>query len=171
MLQVFSTEDAIDVMSWQHWWDVLTVQDPMILPTLLWTGLISTALALYLETVALKVVSASELTILMTSISIFGSAFAFVTMGETMDTMGLVGGALIVGSWLVSAMGGGSNKATAAAATKVATFSTKTTTTTLELTQPSDMNACTLILSVYWMMMTTTTSWCIHGRLIQWSFR
>ena len=137
--------------------------------TLLWTGLISTALALYLETVALKVVSAYELTILMTSISIFGSAFAFVTMGETMDTMGLVGGALIVGSCLVLATGGGSNTATAAAATKVATLSTKTTTTTLELTQPSDMNACTTILSVYWMMM--PTSWCIHRRLIQWSFR
>ena len=51
--------------------------DPFILGALVWTGLVSTALALYLETVALKVVSATELTLLMTTTSLWGASFAY----------------------------------------------------------------------------------------------
>jgi len=70
--------------------------DSFIVQGLLWTGLVSTALALYLETVALKVVSATELTILMTSVSLWGSAFAYVTMGETISPIGMAGGLMIM---------------------------------------------------------------------------
>ena len=70
--------------------------DPFIVGALLWTGLISTALALYLETVALKVVSATELTLLMTTISLWGAAFAYVTMGEVLTWEAMIGGTLIL---------------------------------------------------------------------------
>jgi drug/metabolite transporter (DMT)-like permease len=71
--------------------------DPFILGALMWTGLISTALALYLETVALKVVSATELTLLMTTTSLWGASFAYVTIGETLSPTGFMGGLMILG--------------------------------------------------------------------------
>lgn len=77
-----------------------------ILGALAWTALVSTALALYLETVALKAVSAAELTILMTSVSLFGSAFAYMTMGEIMSPIGMAGGLLILGGCVLSSLGG-----------------------------------------------------------------
>ena len=70
--------------------------DPFIVGALLWTGLISTALALYLETVALKVVSARELTLLMTTISLWGALFGFLALGEVLTASGMLGGALIL---------------------------------------------------------------------------
>ena len=80
--------------------------DPFTVGALAWTALISTALALYLETVALKAVSAAELTVLMTSVSIFGSAFAYVTMGETMSPIGMAGGLMILAGCVFSSLGG-----------------------------------------------------------------
>ncbi|CAB9501638.1 EamA-like transporter family [Seminavis robusta] len=77
--------------------------------SLVWTALISTALALYLETVALKTLSASEMTVLMTSVSLFGSAFAYLTMGETMSRIGMLGGLLILVGCISSSLGGGSS--------------------------------------------------------------
>ena len=79
---------------------------PSLTLALLWTGLVSTALALYFETVALKAISATELTILMTSVSLWGSAFAYVTMGETLSPTGMAGGALLLGGCLVSSLMG-----------------------------------------------------------------
>jgi drug/metabolite transporter (DMT)-like permease len=75
--------------------------DPFILFALMWTGLISTALALYLETVALKVVSASELTLLMTTTSLWGASFAYVTIGETLSPIGFFGGIMILGGCIL----------------------------------------------------------------------
>ena len=88
-------DDVSTVVNW--------MTDPFVLQALLWTGLISTALALYLETVALKVVSATELTVLMTSVSVWGSAFAFFAMGEVLPPIGMAGGALILSSCILSA--------------------------------------------------------------------
>uniref|UniRef100_A0A7S3L6W3 EamA domain-containing protein n=1 Tax=Amphora coffeiformis TaxID=265554 RepID=A0A7S3L6W3_9STRA len=79
---------------------------PMLTASLLWTGLGSTAFALYLETVALKAITATELTILMTSVSLWGSAFAYVTMGETLTPIGMAGGAMLLGGCLVSSLMG-----------------------------------------------------------------
>ena len=86
---------------WGTW-----LSDPAILGALLWTGLVSTALALYLETVALKVMSASELTLIMTSVSLWGAAFAYFTLGETLSHVGMVGGALIVAGCAYGSIGG-----------------------------------------------------------------
>lgn len=91
----------------QHWWT-----NEFIVKTLLWTGLISTALAMYLETVALKVVSASELTVIMTSISLWGSAFAYLSMGEVLAPVGMLGGLLILSGCVLTSTQESPNKDT-----------------------------------------------------------
>lgn len=70
--------------------------DPSTAFAILWTGLISTSLALYLETSALTVLPASEVTILMTTISLWGSAFAYLLFGEVLGISGWMGGFLIL---------------------------------------------------------------------------
>jgi drug/metabolite transporter (DMT)-like permease len=84
--------------------------DPFILGTLAWTGLICTALALYLETVALKVVSAQELTLLMTTISLWGASFAYIGIGEVMSPAGMVGGLLIMAGCVLGNITPGKSK-------------------------------------------------------------
>lgn len=79
---------------------------PMITASLLWTGLGGCAGAMYLETIALKAISATELTILLTSVSLFGAAFAYITMGETMTPTGMAGGALLLAGCLISSLMG-----------------------------------------------------------------
>eukprot|EP00978_Attheya_sp_CCMP212_P047160 scaffold421244_cov58-Attheya_sp.AAC.5 len=86
---------ATEAISW--------ATDPLIVGGILWTGLVSTAMALYLETIALQAVSAAELTIIMASTSIWGSAFAFLTMGELPPPAGIGGGILILIGCLLSA--------------------------------------------------------------------
>jgi drug/metabolite transporter (DMT)-like permease len=88
-------------------WDQIArwLGDPFIASAVAWTGLISTALALWLETVALSVVSAAELTILMTSISLWGSLFAYLTIGEVMSSFGMLGGALILSGCVLTSLG------------------------------------------------------------------
>jgi len=97
---VYDGTSLVDVASNLQTW----LSDPFILKGLVWTGLVSTALAVYLETVALQVVSATELTILMTSVSLWGSAFAYVTMGETISPIGMVGGLMILCGCALSAL-------------------------------------------------------------------
>ena len=80
---------------------------------IVWTGLITTALAHYLETVALRVVAASELTIIMTSISLWGSAFAYLTLGEVMTPVAMVGGLSILAGCLLTTSHGSDNKSVA----------------------------------------------------------
>ena len=72
---------------------------------IVWTGLVTTALAHYIETVALRVVSASELTVIMTSISLWGSALAYFTLGEVMTPVAMVGGLSILAGCLLTATG------------------------------------------------------------------
>ena len=86
------------------WLTLLHIPD--VTASLLWTGLVSTAGALYIETVALKAISATELTILMTSVSLWGSAFAYVTMGEVLSPIGMAGGAFLLSGCLVSSLMG-----------------------------------------------------------------
>jgi drug/metabolite transporter (DMT)-like permease len=84
--------------------------DPFIVGSLVWTGLVSTALALYMETVASKVVSATELTLLMTTVSLWGAAFAYIGIGEVLTPTGMVGGALIMGGCVLGNISPGKSK-------------------------------------------------------------
>lgn len=88
------------------------VSDPFVWQVVVWTGLVTTALAHYLETVALRVVAASELTVIMTSISLWGSAFAYLTMGEVMTPIAMGGGLSILAGCLLTSTGGEEKEAT-----------------------------------------------------------
>jgi drug/metabolite transporter (DMT)-like permease len=99
--------DGVALVSQLSTW----LADPFIIGALLWTGLVSTALALYLETVALKVVSASELTLLMTTISLWGAGFAYLALGEVLNTSGMIGGLLIMAGCILGNVNAGGDPA------------------------------------------------------------
>jgi drug/metabolite transporter (DMT)-like permease len=89
--------DASQFMSW--------LANPIVLQSIAWTGLITTALTVYMETIALKTLSAAETTILFSTEPIFGSVCASVVLGETFGATGYVGGAMILSGCLYSNMG------------------------------------------------------------------
>lgn len=79
---------------------------PHCLPELLYTGLVTTALSLWLEIKALENVSATEAALIYASEPMWGAAFAWVLLGERWGAMGWAGAALIVaGSCLSSVLG------------------------------------------------------------------
>eukprot|EP00815_Leptocylindrus_aporus_P002560 CAMPEP_0116074576 /NCGR_PEP_ID=MMETSP0322-20121206/16062_1 /TAXON_ID=163516 /ORGANISM="Leptocylindrus danicus var. apora, Strain B651" /LENGTH=496 /DNA_ID=CAMNT_0003564351 /DNA_START=341 /DNA_END=1831 /DNA_ORIENTATION=+ len=80
--------DLQQVMLW------LTDQETFV--SLIWTGLITTALTGYMETVALRTLSASETTLLLSTEPLWGAAFACTILGETVGTSAGVGVALIL---------------------------------------------------------------------------
>jgi len=86
--------DTSQVVSW--------ITDPMILGALCWTGLVTTAFTVYLETLALKTLSAAETTMIFSTEPLFGATFAAAVMGETFGQGSLIGGALILGGCIFS---------------------------------------------------------------------
>ncbi len=83
-----------DLATWLH--------DKMILQSLLWTGLINTALTIFMETFALQSLSATETTILLSTEPVFGSIFAGVILNETFGSGGIVGALIISIGCLIS---------------------------------------------------------------------
>jgi drug/metabolite transporter (DMT)-like permease len=88
---------------------------PTIVLQLAWSGLGPTALAVYLETIALQAITASELTLLMTSTSVWAAGFAYLVLAEVPTPLSLVGGGLILLGCVVYALGGGTQNKVAAA--------------------------------------------------------
>jgi len=91
---------------------VVWLSNPTILGAVLWTGVITTALTVFIETIALKTLSAAETTMVYSTEPIFGSAFAATMLGESMGIGGAVGAALVLGGCLFSNLGfgGGGDK-------------------------------------------------------------
>lgn len=89
--------DVDVIMGWLH--------DPNILLALFWTGCITTALTVYMETLALKTLSAAETTLIFSTEPLWGAACASVVMGEQLGFETLAGGALILGGCLFSNLG------------------------------------------------------------------
>ena len=87
--------NSIAGLSAFHWNDI-----PWFL--VLYTGVISTAFALYAETVALKYIPSEKASVLYTTEPLWGAAFAYVLLGERMGVNGYVGGALILASSFLS---------------------------------------------------------------------
>jgi drug/metabolite transporter (DMT)-like permease len=81
------------------------LSDPMILGALVWTGVVTTALTVYMETLALKTLSAADTTLILSTEPLWGAAFAAVIMGEQFGNAAVAGGALIVMGCLVSNLG------------------------------------------------------------------
>ena len=103
----FSVSDAshalpstTEVMTWLH--------DPKILGALLWTGIVTTAFTIWMETLALKTLSAAETTVIFSTEPLFGAAFASVVAGESLGSCAAVGAAFIISGCLVSGLDIGS---------------------------------------------------------------
>jgi len=86
--------DMSQVISW--------ISDPMILGALCWTGLVTTAFTVYLETLALKTLTAAETTMIFSTEPLFGATFAAAVMGETFGPSAIIGGALILAGCIFS---------------------------------------------------------------------
>ncbi|GMH94128.1 hypothetical protein TrVE_jg12613 [Triparma verrucosa] len=78
---------------------------PAILGSLLWTGVVTTAFTVWLETLALKNLSAAETTLLFSTEPIWGSLFAAAVMGEVFGVKGYAGAGVILLSCLYSSGG------------------------------------------------------------------
>jgi drug/metabolite transporter (DMT)-like permease len=63
---------------------------------LLWTGVVTTAGTVLLETLSLSSLSASEATLLFSTEPLWGSAVAFAAMGEVLAPQGFGGAAMIL---------------------------------------------------------------------------
>lgn len=85
-----------DIMAWLH--------DPQILGMLFWTGIVTTAFTIYMETLALKTLSAAETTLIFSTEPIFGAAFAATVAHETLGMDSAIGAAFIICGCLVSGL-------------------------------------------------------------------
>jgi drug/metabolite transporter (DMT)-like permease len=75
----------------------------VVLATLAWTGFASTAATVLGESIALTQLSAAEATLIFSTEPLWGAAFAYAVLGETLGPYALVGGGLIVGTCLWNA--------------------------------------------------------------------
>lgn len=76
--------------------------NPQIVVALLWSGIITTAFSAYLEAAAMKTISASETTLLISTEPFWACLFAWLLVGEQLDPVGMVGALFIVGACIVS---------------------------------------------------------------------
>lgn len=91
---------ALSMEHVQHW-----LSDPTIVMGLVWTGVITTALTVYMETVALETLSAAETTLIFSTEPLWGTAFAAAVMGEQLGVDDGLGALLIVSGCLFSNLG------------------------------------------------------------------
>ena len=71
---------------------------PMALGGILYTGLVTTAFALWVESIAFAKVPATDASIILTSEPLIAAGVGAVTLGETFGTSDYVGAALIIGA-------------------------------------------------------------------------
>jgi hypothetical protein len=81
------------------------LSDPVILAGLVWTGVVTTAMTIYMETSALKTLSAAETTLIFSTEPLWGTAFASVVMGETLGLHAAAGAVMIVSACVYSNLG------------------------------------------------------------------
>lgn len=89
--------DLTQILGWLH--------DPMIVGALFFTGLITTALTIYMEAVALKTLSAAETTLILSTEPLWGAAFASFLIGEQFGMDAAMGATLIVAGCIFSNLG------------------------------------------------------------------
>lgn len=94
---VTSNGDMPDASQFMEW-----MSTPVIVGALCWTGLITTALTVYMETLAMKTLSAAETTMLFSTEPLFGGVCAATVLGEQFGVGGLIGGALVLAGCLAS---------------------------------------------------------------------
>lgn len=89
--------DLTQILGWLH--------DPMIVGGLCFTGLITTALTIYMEALALKTLSAAETTLILSTEPLWGAIFASLLIGEQIGIDAAMGAVLIVAGCIFSNLG------------------------------------------------------------------
>jgi len=82
--------------------------DPRIVGMIVWTGVVTTAFTIYMETLALKTLSAAETTLIFSTEPLFGAAFAAVVANEVFGLPDAIGAAFIILGCVVSGIDVGS---------------------------------------------------------------
>jgi drug/metabolite transporter (DMT)-like permease len=77
---------------------------PVALGGVLYTGLVTTALALWIESIAFARVPATDASIILTTEPLFAAAFGAISLGETFGTSDYVGASLIIGACVLAAL-------------------------------------------------------------------
>jgi len=85
---------------WSKW-----LASPMILFSLFWTGVITTALTIYMENKAMETLSAADATVIFATEPLWGTAFAAMVMGEQLGVNSAVGAAFIMSACFYSNLG------------------------------------------------------------------
>mmetsp|Transcript_31364 Transcript_31364/g.31857 ORF Transcript_31364/g.31857 Transcript_31364/m.31857 type:complete len:473 (+) Transcript_31364:85-1503(+) len=85
---------------WSEW-----LTSPKILFSIFWTGVITTALTIYMENKAMETLSASEATVIFATEPIWGTAFAAVVMSEQLGINSAIGAAFILSACFYSNQG------------------------------------------------------------------
>jgi drug/metabolite transporter (DMT)-like permease len=96
----FDIPSAMVTYPWQEW-----LSSPSLLFGLFWTGCITTALTIYMETVALKTLSAAETTLIFSTEPVWGTAFAAIVMGEQLGPEAGIGAFCILTACVYSNLG------------------------------------------------------------------
>jgi drug/metabolite transporter (DMT)-like permease len=78
--------------------------EPHRVAVILWTGIVTTLLAIYLEGVALQTATATDASIAFSSEPVWASLFGFWLLGETLGAESYVGGTVILAACLVGAL-------------------------------------------------------------------
>jgi drug/metabolite transporter (DMT)-like permease len=100
--------DACDSMPAPTTTDILAwLSDPHVLGMFVWTGLITTAFTIWMETLALRTLSAAETTLIFSTEPLFGAAFAAVVAHECLGAEDAIGAFFIIVGCLVSGMDAG----------------------------------------------------------------
>ncbi len=72
--------------------------------TILWTGIVTTVFAIFLEGIALQTATATDAAIAFSSEPVWASIFGFLLLGEKLGLNSYIGGAIILGACLVGAI-------------------------------------------------------------------
>lgn len=87
---------ASDIIAW--------LRDPHIMGMFIWTGIVTTAFTIWMETLALRTLSAAETTLIFSTEPLFGAAFAAIVANECLGVDDAVGAAFIIVGCVVSGM-------------------------------------------------------------------
>lgn len=80
--------------------------EPHRVGTILWTGIVTTVVAIYLEGVALQKASATDASIAFASEPVWASLFGYLILNETLGVNAYVGGTVIMTGCLLGALNG-----------------------------------------------------------------
>jgi drug/metabolite transporter (DMT)-like permease len=94
------SQPSVELFEWNQWF-----QDWRIVLSLIYTGCVTVACTTYMETVALRTLTATETTLILSVEPVFGAIFATILVGETLGKEFAIGAILILSGCIYSNLG------------------------------------------------------------------